>query len=214
MMHNQDVPIYASEITYNDMKTDEQGFIKARNKLHGNDFPSQETISRYLPNHIVKNGDLIQLAGLKFRVINLPENETLTTTLYYFPEQNALFTGDFVVNQTIPFLGDGNSSNWVRQLRMLLARPELETGTAYPGHGKPAPAKEILQAQLKYIQTVRSLVIEALSSGNEVTPREKTDILAEMKEQYPDYQTSLLLPGLLERGIDGIAQELKKEKVQ
>ena len=201
------VPIYASEITYNDLKTDAQGFIGARNQLHGNDFPDKDTIP--LPDRIVKTGDTIELGGLTFEVIDLPNNETITTTLYYLPQQNALFAGDFVVNQTIPFLGDGFSSNWLSQLRSLRSGIPLET-TIYHGHGEPERAKVLIPQQIEYIETVRSLVTEALTSDREVTSTEQNRIVARLEQKYADYETSLLLPNLRIENIQGVAKELNQ----
>lgn len=203
----KNVPIYASQITYDDIRTDGQGFIAARKQLHGNDFPAHEEIP--LPNRIVKDGDEISLGGLTFQVIDLPKNETIATTLYYLPEQKALFAGDFVVNGDTPFLGDGYSANWLAQLQMILNRyPDV---TIYHGHGEPGQARLLIEAQSEYIETVRSLVSNALATENEVTPQEKANILTQMEAKYPDYWTSMLLPDLLEAGIDGVAEELKQQ---
>ena len=201
------VPIYASEITYNDLKTDAQGFIAARNQLHGNDFPDKDTIP--LPNRIVKTEDTIELGGLTFEVIDLPNNETIITTLYYLPQQNALFAGDFVVNKTIPFLGDGFSSNWLSQLRSLSTKIPPKT-TIYHGHGEPAEAEILISEQIAYIETVRSLVSEALRSDREVTSVETEQIVSQLEQQYTDYKTTLLLPDLQIENIKGIAQELQQ----
>ena len=201
------VPIYASEITYNDLKTDAQGFIAARNQLHGNDFPNKDTIP--LPNRIVKTGDEIELGGLTFEVTDLPNNETITTTLYYLPQQNALFAGDFVVNKTIPFLGDGFSSNWLSQLRSLSTKIPPET-IVYHGHGEPSEAKVLIPQQIEYIETVRRLVAEALVKDKVVTPSEQEQIILQLEQQYADYKTSLLLPNLRANNIEGIAEELRQ----
>ena len=201
------VPIYASQITYDDLKTDAQGFIEARNELHGNDFPNKDTIP--LPNHIVETRDTIELGGLTFEVIDLPDNETITTTLYYLPQQNALFTGDFVVNKTIPFLGDGFSSNWLEQLRSQQTQYPEET-IIYHGHGKPDRANILIPQQIEYIETVRNLVAEALKSDREVTTTEQDQIITRLEQQYADYKTTLLLPDLRTANIEGIAKELNQ----
>ena len=202
------VPIYASQITYDDFKTDAQGFIEARNQLHGNDFPDKDTIP--LPDRIVKTGDTIELGGLTFEVIDLPNNETITTTLYYLPQQNALFTGDFVVNKTIPFLGDGFSNNWLEQLRLLNTQIPPET-TIYHGHGEPDIAETLIGEQIEYIETVRSLVAEALKSDREVTTEEREQIISQLEQQYTDYKTTLLLPDLQVENIKGVARELQQQ---
>lgn len=201
------VPIYASEITYNDLKTDAQGFIAARNQLHGNDFPDRDAIP--LPNRIVKTGDTIELGGLTFEVIDLPNNETITTTLYYLPQQNALFAGDFVVNKTIPFLGDGFSSNWLSQLRSLVTQIPSET-IIYHGHGEPETAEILISQQIEYIETVRSLVANALQGDRQITPTEQEQIVSQMEKQYADYETSLVLPDLRIANIEGVARELQQ----
>lgn len=201
------VPIYASEITYDDLRTDAQGFIEARNQLHGNDFPDKNVIP--LPNQIVQTGDTIELGGLTFEVIDLPNNETITTTLYYLPEQNALFAGDFVVNQTIPFLGDGFSKSWLSQLRSLGSQIPPET-IIYHGHGEPAEAENLISKQITYIETVRSLVAEALEGNREVTPAETEQVVSQLEQRYPDYETSLVLPDLRIANIKGVTKELQQ----
>ena len=201
------VPIYASQITYEDLETDAQGFIEARNQLHGNDFPDKSTIP--LPNRIVKTGDKIEIGELTFEVIDLHNNETITTTLYYLPQQNVLFAGDFVVNKTIPFLGDGFSSNWLSQLRSLRTEISPET-IIYHGHGEPDKANILIPQQIEYIENVRSLVAEALSNDSEVTPLEQGQIITQLEQQYADYKTTLLLPDLQVENIQGIAKELSQ----
>lgn len=201
------VPIYASQITYNDLETDKQGFIEARNRLHGNDFPDKEAIP--LPNRIVKTGDKIELGDLSFEVIDLQNNETITTTLYYLPQQNALFVGDFVVNQTIPFLGDGFSSNWLSQLKNLLTEIPSET-IIYHGHGEPERADKLINAQIEYIETVRNLVADALKSDRKVTSTEREQIVLQLEQKYANYKTTLLLPDLQIANIEGIVRELQQ----
>lgn len=204
----ENVPIYSSQVTYDDMRTDGQGFITARNELHGNDFPDHDEIP--LPNQIVENGEDFELAGLTFQAIDLPRNETLATTLYYLPEQNVLFAGDIITNKSIPFLGDGYSSNWLSQLQMLRdCYPNIQ---AYHGHGEPGLVKPLSEELIGYISTMRGLVANALATNNEVTTAEKASILAEMESRYPEYETSLVLPGLLARGMEGLIEELLNNK--
>jgi hypothetical protein len=75
---------------------------------------------------------------------------------------------------------------------------------SYPGHGDPGSAQKLIEAQITYIETLRELVANALEGDNVVTAEEKEEVLAAMKERYPDYKTSLLLPGLLAQGVDGL----------
>jgi glyoxylase-like metal-dependent hydrolase (beta-lactamase superfamily II) len=202
------VPIYASGITANDIKTDGQGLIKLRKELHGNDFPSHAEIP--LPNRIVKDGDVFQLGGLTFRAIDLPQNETLGTTLYHLPNQKVLFAGDIITNKSIPFLIDGFSSNWLNQLDLL--SQSYSEQIMYHGHGKPDVAKPLIAELSGYIRTLRQQVEQALKSDNVITSEEKSAIATAMNQQYPNYKTSMVVQNLLERNIDGIAGELQAKK--
>lgn len=200
------VPIYASEITANDIRTDGQGLIKLRKELHGNDFPDRAEIPS--PNRVVKDGDTFQLGGLTFQVIDLAKNETLGTTLYHLPNQRVLFSGDIVTNKSVPFLVNGFSGNWLKQLNMLSQR--YSDQMVYHGHGQPSIAKPLITELSGYIRTLRQQVGNALKSDNSITFEEKSVIATAMRKQYPDYETSMVVQNLLERNIDGIAQELKQ----
>jgi glyoxylase-like metal-dependent hydrolase (beta-lactamase superfamily II) len=202
----KDIPIYASEITANDIRTDGQGFVKLRKELHGNDFPDRAEMP--LPNCIVKGGETFQLGGLTFRVIDLPKNETLGTTLYHLPNQRALFTGDIVTNKSIPFLINGFSENWLDQLSML--SQHYSDQMIYHGHGQPGVAKLLIAELSGYISTLRQQVENALKSDSRITPEEKSAIVTTMKKRYPDYETSMVVQNLQERNIDGIAKELQQ----
>lgn len=80
----------------------------------------------------------------------------------------------------------------------------------YHGHGQPGIAKPLITELSRYISTLRQQVDKALRSDNSITPEEKSEIVTTMKNQYPDYETSMVVQNLLERSIDGIAQELKQ----
>lgn len=199
-----DIPIYASQFVRDDIATDGSGFLARRKALHGNDFPAPEDIP--LPNQIIEDGDTISIGGLNFEVIEFQDNESPVSTLYSLPTHNALFVGDFVTNQRVPFLRNQQSMNWITQLRELGER--YPDQTIYSGHGEPDASQPLISAQIEYIETVRSLVIAALSIDEVVSPEEKTNILAELEQQYPDRQITLLAPGFLERNIDAVAEEL------
>ncbi|MEO1297461.1 MAG: MBL fold metallo-hydrolase [Cyanobacteria bacterium J06636_16] len=202
---DSNVPIYASEFVRDDIETDGSGFLARRKELHGNDFPAPEDIP--LPNQIVADSNTIELGNLTFEVIEFRDNETPVSTLYYLAEQNALFVGDFVTNQRVPFLRNQQSGNWITQLQEL--RDRYPDQTVYSGHGEPDLVQPLVEAEVSYIETVRNLVAEAIITDNEVSPEEKTNILAELEQRYPDYQRSLMAPSLLLANIDAVAEELQ-----
>ena len=202
----EDVPIYASEITLESIENDERGYIENRNEQLGQDFPDSEEIP--LPNFIVEDGQQLSIGGINIIAYDFPTNESDTTTTYYLPEEEVMFVGDLVNGEKTPGLFEGNSSNWLNTLRAIQQRfPDLER--VYPGHTEPDRPNELIEAQIDYIETFQSLVRQALQDDDEVDEEEKRNISDEIARIYPDYETSLLLPGLIEINIDGVAEELK-----
>ncbi len=203
-----DVPIYASEITLESIENDERGYIENRNQQLGLDFPDSEEIP--LPDFIVEDGQQLNIGGINIIAYDFPTNESDTTTTYYLPEEEVMFVGDLVNGEKTPGLFEGNTSNWLTILRAIQQRfPNLER--VYPGHTEPDRPDRLIEAQIDYIETFRNLVSQALENDEIVDDEEKRNIADEIERLYPDYETSLLLPGLIEINIDGVAEELQGE---
>ncbi len=204
----KDIPIYASQITFDSIQNDQRGYIENRNEQLGRDFPDSEEIP--LPNSIVQDGQKITIGGVDIIVYDFPTNESDTTTTYYLPEQQIMFIGDLVNGEKTPGLFEGNTSNWLKTLRTIQEKfPDLEQ--VYPGHTEPDNSNILIEAQIDYIQTFRNLVSQAIKNDEAVNDEEKRNIVDEIEKLYPDYETSLLLPGLIELNIDGVAEELRDE---
>ena len=204
----ENLPIYASQITSDSIENDQQGYIKSRNEQLGQDFPDLEEIP--LPNTIVQDGQKITIDGVEIVAYDFPTNEAETTTVYYLPEQEVMFAGDLVNGEKTPGLFEGNTSNWLEALKAIQQRfPDLEQ--IYPGHSLPDSPNALIEAQIDYIETFRQLLSQALETDRAVDDQEKRDIADEIKQLYPDYGTSLLLPGLIEVNIDGVAEDLNGE---
>lgn len=203
-----DVPIYASQITFDSIQNDQRGYIENRNQQLGKDFPDLEEIP--LPNSILQDGQTLTVGGVDIIAYDFPTNESDTTTTYYLPEKQVMFMGDLVNGEKTPGLFEGNTSNWLNALREIQKRfPDLQR--VYPGHSSPDNPNVLIPAQIEYIETFRNLVSEALNNDEVVDDEEKSNIAAEIERRYPNYETSLLLPGLIEINIDGVAEELKNQ---
>ncbi|MEM7760505.1 MAG: MBL fold metallo-hydrolase [Cyanobacteria bacterium P01_A01_bin.40] len=203
-----DIPIYASQITLDSIKSDQRGYIENRNQQLGRDFPDSAEIP--LPNSIVQDGQMINIGGISITAYDFPSNESDTTTVYYLPEQQAMFVGDLVNGEKTPGLFEGNTSNWLNTLRAIQQRfPDLDQ--VYPGHSSPDDPDELIPAQIDYIETFQNLVSQALKNDGVIEDEEQRYIANEVESIYPDYQTSLLLPGLIEININGVAEELTSE---
>ena len=204
----EDIAIYASKITLDSIDNDEQGYIENRSQQLGRDFPDAKEIP--LPNAIVQDGETFTIDGVDLVAYDFPSNEAETTTTYYFPEKEIMFVGDLVNGEKTPGLFEGNTNNWLNTLRTIQQEfPELDR--LYPSHTEPDRPDKLIEAQIDYIETFRSLVSQALENDELVDENERRDLINEIEEIYPDYETSLLLPGLIEINIDGVAEELQNE---
>ena len=195
------VDIYADETTLRTIKNDELGFIANREDDFGSDFPQQIPT----PNQIIKE-DIAQLeiAGIEIEAHRFVFNEAPTTTVFYVPDQKALFTGDMVNVKVTPVLYQGGLDPWIAQLQELKERfPDAET--IYPGHGQPAPAQKAIAAELEYLTSFRDAIAQALLNDSQVDSQEREQIKATINNKFPNWRTSAGIASrdtLLNQNID------------
>ena len=80
-----------------------------------------------------------------------------------------LFAGDLVSVQTLPYLADAHTEEWIRRLGSLdLSKVEV----IVPGHG-PVGTKEDVRALKSYLETLRSMVAPIAKDGRELDLVEK-----------------------------------------
>jgi glyoxylase-like metal-dependent hydrolase (beta-lactamase superfamily II) len=212
-----DVPIYSTQSTYNIMKNDVGGLIAFAKRLHGNDYPDQVV----LPNRIVNSGENVTIDGINYNFEDIGPGEGGDMMLIYLPEQKLLFTGDVVNNQMHPALIEGNSIEWIKQIQYI-GQNYSDTRILFPGHGQPGSPKTLLDEQLEYINTFRSLVEQQIQLAENVgeersaniTEEGKIKIKSELQRLYPDYLhvASMPLSDLFDLNIDAVAKEINQEK--
>jgi glyoxylase-like metal-dependent hydrolase (beta-lactamase superfamily II) len=140
-------------------------------------------------------------------------------TLIHLPSQKLLFTGDVVNNEMIPFLAEGRSIDWIKQLEYIIQNYS-DAKVLFPGHGQSGPAKILLDKQLNYINTFRSLVEQQLQSVGEetsanITENGKIKIKNELQRLYPNYIPVAKLPSnfdLNDLNINAIVKEIGQDK--
>ena len=211
------VPIYSTQLTYNIMKNDTGGLIAFAKRLHGNDYPDQVV----LPNRIVKSGEIVNIDGITYNFEDIGPGEGGDMMLIYLPKQKSLFTGDVINNRMHPALIEGNSIEWIKQIQYI-GQNYSDTRMLFPGHGQPGSPKTLLDEQMEYINTFRSLVEQQMQSAGKVgeersaniTEEGKTRIKSELLILYPDYLhvASLPLSDLFDLNIDAVAKEINEEK--
>ena len=208
------VPIYSTQSTFDIMKNDKGGLIALSKQILGNDY-SNQTI---LPNNIVKSGKNITIDEITYNFEDIGPGEAGDMTLIYLPSQKILFTGDVVNNRMHPFLAEGRSSEWIKQIEYIMQNYS-DAEILFPGHGQSGPPKTLLDEQLNYINTFRSLVEQqqqmqsaAEVGGENITEEGKARIKSELQSIYPNYISVATLSNMLDINIDAVAKEISQEK--
>lgn len=180
-----DAPIFAAAETIRSMAEDTKGFNAARRRRHGEIFPTQEAISANLPNRTLRDGDVVELGGLRIEIAEKRENEAEVTTLLHLPAQRLLFVGDLVNDGFVPVPFE-SLDRWLTQL------DEIERGfpdarTVYMGHGVPGPTAPRIAAQRAYLVAIRDLVREAVARDGELSAAAAESITFELEARFPHW---------------------------
>jgi len=83
----------------------------------------------------------------------------------WLPNERILFTGDACVNGPYNFMGDGDTTTWVKTLEAARA---LKPKVICPGHG-PMGGPEILDRQISFIAELRAEVQKLIDGGMKAT---------------------------------------------
>lgn len=189
------------------MKNDTRGFIALAKQFHRENYADQVV----LPTNIVKSGENITINGITYEFEDIGTGEGGDMTLIYLPLQKIMFTGDVVNNHMHPFLAEGRFSDWIEQIEYIKENYS-DAKVLFPGHGQSSLPLPLLDEQLEYINTFRSLVeqqIQSTRSAN-ITEEGKASIQSELESIYPDYLHVAAIPleTMLDLNIDAIAREM------
>ncbi|MFL6342083.1 MAG: MBL fold metallo-hydrolase [Nitrososphaeraceae archaeon] len=218
------VPIYATQSTFNVLKNDTGGYIALSKQLLPQNEYSKQVV---LPNRIVSSGENIIIDGITYHFDDLGIGEADDMMVIYLPLQKLIFTGDIINNHMHPFFAGAISpesrshiSEWIKQIEYLQQKyPDVKI--LFPGHGPSGVAKALLDEQLNYLNTFRSLVRQQMqlapTVGREravanITEQGKSLIKGELQKLYPGYEPVATLPNMLDYNIDALAKEISQEK--
>jgi glyoxylase-like metal-dependent hydrolase (beta-lactamase superfamily II) len=79
----------------------------------------------------------------------------------WLPKERILFTGDACVNGPYNYVGDGDTSEWIKTLEAVRT---LHPKTICPGHG-PQGGPEMLEDQINYFKALRGEVKKLVDAG-------------------------------------------------
>lgn len=116
----------------------------------------------YAMNEIVDaEGVTLYVGGHSVRIYHPGPAHTRGDLLVYFPDQRAIATGDLFLNNSCPYMDDGDLENWVGTLDRLLV---LDLEHVVPGHFALA-GKDQLQHFRDYLAELRSQVARMYAQG-------------------------------------------------
>lgn len=136
-------------------------FIKDNELEAAADF---ENLKIILPRVTFTNKMTLHKGNKTIRLLHVG-GHTLASSIVHIVEDGVLFTGDVVVRDRHPFIGHGNSKEWLDALTFIR---KLRVKTIVPGHGELCD-RETLQKLSEYIRRMRMQVRKLYLAGRSKT---------------------------------------------
>jgi len=208
IMGNQffDAPIMAHEAAWKEMANYKDTFIERTKNL----FKKRPEIQKQLDEiRIVKpelcfTGRLIMYKGSReLHFVHLGGHTPATSGLY-LPDEKILFTGDLVVVEEHPALGQCDSEDWLKKLRWLRRQ---KFSLIVPGHGALCNV-EASEPVSEYIRAMRSKVRSQYKSGR--TKAEAAVVISQMIDYFPYRQgEKSIIEKRIRAGVSRVYDEMK-----
>lgn len=113
------------------------------------------------PDHPVTDGDVIEVDGLTYAIMNNDKAHTDTDIMVYVAERDVIFLGDNAGHKRILRLEGGSFPGNVEALNNALA---TDAEVFVPGHG-PTGGREVAERYRDYMQTVYSTAEAGVEEG-------------------------------------------------
>lgn len=183
IMGNQffDAPIMAHEAAWKEMANYKDTFIERTKNLFKKrpEIQKQFDQIRIIKPELCFTGRLImEKGGRELHFVHLGGHTPATSGLY-LPEERILFTGDLVVVNEHPALGQCISEEWLTKLRWLRRQ---KYSLIVPGHG-PLCNVEASEPVSEYIRAMRAKVRSQYKSGR--TKAEAAVVISQMIDYFP-----------------------------
>ena len=126
----------------------------------------------------------LHMGDLSINLIHLP-GHTASETAVYIPQEKVIFTGDNVVNGTMPFLHEADPYKWIESLNQM---DKMDISYIVPGHGEVQE-----KSYLKVMSSQISVWIEAVkNAANKGWTLEEAQAGIDLTEQYPGDKKRML----------------------
>lgn len=197
---NGELPIYAIAPVKQLMEDTEQLKHQQWSGMFGD-----EWVPKWVyPNEIVKNGEELNIAGLKFKVIDIGAGGDCDSNSIWLldGEVKAAFLGDFLYKNNHTYMADGSILRWLANLEKY--SPLLKDYPVYYiGHG-PSCNYDDIKNQKDYLLTYCSEVLKSTKGTGLFTEETKKNFEQSMSSLFPGYGCEFMV-GL---SAEKVGQEL------
>lgn len=160
---------------------------------------SQGNYKMTLPNTFMEDTLVIKGTEREAVLFTNGKGHTESDIVLWLPKEKILFATDLLFVNCHPWLGDGFPVDWIRYLHDL---QKMNAKSIVPGHG-PLGSKEDIDIMINYINTINSIVDDAIEA--KFTEEELKD--TEIPEKFKDWWFGrFFIPNLV------IQYDLKTEK--
>ncbi len=164
--------------------------------------PLPEGFSLRPPTITFSGGLTLYVGDHTFRLIHMP-GHTASQTAVYVPEERVVFTGDNVVNKSMPFFHQALPLEWLESLKQL---QNLDFDFVVPGHGAVGDKSCIREMRIT-VQIWVDAVREAIGKGMSL---EETQDKVSLLHLYPDPKADPATRGAFQRASIGRLYEMLK----
>jgi len=199
-------PVLAHEAAWKEMVNYKETYIERTKSI----FKKRPEIQRqFNQTEIIKpeltfTGHLVmKKGGRELHFVHLGGHSPATSGLY-LPDVNILFTGDFLVVDQHPALGDCISKVWISKLKWLKTQ---QYELIVPGHGLLCNV-EAVDPIIHYIRVMRAKVRDQYKQGR--TKAESAVVISQMIDCFP-YKTGTksVVEKLIRAGVSRLYDEMK-----
>jgi cyclase len=152
--------------------------------------PGQYAVNEALDNQAASvNKDLVLYLGShEVRIYHPGPAHTRGDLVVYFPDQHAVATGDLFLNNSCPFMDDGDMENWVSALDHILALPVEHV---VPGHFAVAEIDDLRHFR-DYLAALRDQVAFMVRQGKTLEQMKAGLDLRQFTglRQFPQYEAT------------------------
>ena len=200
-----DAPLYGSQRTATELRTDSTGYQRLTGQRLQSDAPNGYATPDIL------FGEEVQwtIAGLRVRAREWGAGEAISATTYEFPDVSIIFVGDILSHGVTDFLLERRTTAWLRQIALLRSGVPASR-RAYPGHGEEAPLRILAEDTRTYLEAVRKRVQTEIDAAgaNTLDDLAVARVVADLQARFPSRPNVAEIPDLLERNVRAVAEEL------